>query len=137
MRPYPLPYAPSAVARFLAYFLSTLILLQTFSRELLVLDYQVHKERITEMFCVNKAKPLLQCNGKCHLGKQLRKAADAESKAPAAGFAKVKFELLAPLTLRLTAPRHWSSDLVIFAPQQPAHYTFAPLGGIFHPPSLA
>lgn len=123
------------MTRLLAYFLSTLILLQTFSRELLVLDYQVHKARITQMFCVNKAKPQLQCNGKCHLSKQLRQATDTESKAPAAGFAKVKFELLASLALRVLAPRQWPLARTLFAPQQPAHYAFAPLGGIFHPPS--
>jgi hypothetical protein len=92
------------MARFLAYLLTTLILLQAFSRELLVLDYQAHKARITELFCVNKAKPQLQCNGRCHLSKKLRQA--TESKAPATGFAQVKI-VLAPLALQLLRPRQW------------------------------
>ena len=38
----------------------------------LFLDYQTHKQEITEKFCENKDKPDLHCNGKCHLKKQLK-----------------------------------------------------------------
>jgi hypothetical protein len=31
----------------------------------------LNQEKITEQFCVNKEKPELKCNGKCHLAKQL------------------------------------------------------------------
>jgi hypothetical protein len=31
----------------------------------------VNKERITELFCVNKDKPITMCYGKCYLKKQL------------------------------------------------------------------
>ncbi|OON67269.1 hypothetical protein B0919_19280 [Hymenobacter sp. CRA2] len=61
--------------------LTLLILLQSFSRELLVMDYALHKERITQLFCVNKDKPQLHCNGKCHLRRQLAQSA-AEKKTP-------------------------------------------------------
>jgi hypothetical protein len=121
------------MTRFLAYLLTTLMLLQTFSRELLVLDYQAHKARITELFCVNKAKPQMQCNGRCHLSEELRKA--TESKAPAAGFAKVKMDVLAPLALRLTQTQLWPLPGDKFAPQRPVRYVFAPVHRIFHPPS--
>ena len=33
--------------------------------------YQLHIDTIIEKYCVNKAKPKLQCNGKCYLSKQL------------------------------------------------------------------
>ncbi|GAB3841509.1 hypothetical protein [Hymenobacter jeollabukensis] len=80
----------------LVVFLSLLILLQSFSREVLVLDYALHRQRITEQFCVNKNRPQLRCNGRCHLRKQLAKTDDAEKKAPQ-NHAKLKFEAL-PLT---------------------------------------
>ncbi|QBN20598.1 hypothetical protein E1750_07245 [Flavobacterium nackdongense] len=44
-----------------------------------VLDYVVNYEYITKVLCVNKAKPKLQCNGKCHLMKELAKASDPEA----------------------------------------------------------
>lgn len=33
--------------------------------------YELNIDYITEKFCENKAKPQLQCNGKCHLAKEL------------------------------------------------------------------
>ncbi len=36
-----------------------------------VLYYQLNIDYIIETYCVNKEKPELQCNGKCHLAKQL------------------------------------------------------------------
>ncbi|WP_324671585.1 hypothetical protein [Hymenobacter sp. GOD-10R] len=123
------------MTRAFAWFLSTLILLQTFSQELMVLDYQVHKERITELFCVNKARPQLHCNGKCHLAKQLRKAAESESKAPA-GFTKVKYEALAPLTSFINEPVWWPSSPRPYALPTAEAYGFTPTHSIFHPPSF-
>ena len=71
------------MARLLAWFFTVLILLQSFSQELLVVNYQVNKTRITRLFCVNKARPRLHCNGKCYLAQQLRKATGGHDKAPA------------------------------------------------------
>ena len=39
----------------------------------LFVDYQLNQAEITRKYCENKAKPKLQCNGKCHLAKQLAK----------------------------------------------------------------
>lgn len=43
-----------------------------------VIDYVVNYEYISKVLCVNKAKPKLQCNGKCHLMKELAKASENE-----------------------------------------------------------
>lgn len=43
-----------------------------------VLEYAVNYEYISKVLCVNKAKPMMHCNGKCHLMKELAKASDAE-----------------------------------------------------------
>jgi hypothetical protein len=37
-------------------------------------DYAINKEYITKNLCENRSKPKLNCNGKCHLMKQLKKA---------------------------------------------------------------
>lgn len=36
-----------------------------------VLYYQLNIDYIIETYCINKDKPELQCNGKCHLSQQL------------------------------------------------------------------
>ncbi|WP_345117553.1 hypothetical protein [Hymenobacter algoricola] len=124
------------MARFLACFLTTLMLLQTFSQELVVLDYQVHKARITQLFCVNKARPQLQCNGKCHLAKELRKAADTDSKTPGASLAKMKYEALRPLRPVFAALAALPAAPGRFAGFRARPYAFTPAHGIFHPPLL-
>jgi len=42
------------------------------------IEYVVNYEYITKSLCVNKEKPQMQCNGKCHLMKELAKAAESE-----------------------------------------------------------
>lgn len=37
----------------------------------LITNYQLNIDQITEQFCVNKDKPKMHCNGKCHLMKKL------------------------------------------------------------------
>lgn len=44
-----------------------------------VIDYVVNYEYITKVLCVNKAKPKLQCNGKCHLMKELAKTSENQT----------------------------------------------------------
>ena len=43
-----------------------------------VIDYIVNYEYISKVLCVNKAKPKMKCNGKCHLMKELAKASENE-----------------------------------------------------------
>lgn len=43
-----------------------------------VLDYAVNYDYIAKELCENKAKPQMHCNGKCHLMKELAKAAENE-----------------------------------------------------------
>jgi hypothetical protein len=124
------------VARVLAYFLTLLILLQTFSQELLVVDYQVNKARITRLYCVNKARPKLHCDGKCYLAQQLRKAENAEKKAPV-GMAKVKYEVLPMQAVCLPMPaRHWPPVARRFPCIPAALYAFVPADGLLHPPAF-
>lgn len=43
-----------------------------------VLEYAVNYEYISKVLCVNKAKPKMHCNGKCHLMKELAKAQETD-----------------------------------------------------------
>ncbi len=53
-------------------------LLQTFIKTIVLTDYQINKEYIAKVLCVNKSKPKMHCNGKCHLKNELNKAEKKE-----------------------------------------------------------
>lgn len=36
-------------------------------------EYAINQDYIAEFLCINKEKPEMQCNGKCHLYKELEK----------------------------------------------------------------
>jgi len=44
-----------------------------------VIQYAIDYNHISKVLCVNKEKPQLHCNGKCHLMKELAKAAEKET----------------------------------------------------------
>ena len=119
--------------RLLAFFLVTLLLLQTLGQELLVVDYQLNKARITELYCVNKARPLLHCNGKCHLAQQLRKAEGGDKKAPEM-LARVKYEVLPTAAFVLALPGRWPLPTRRYARRPLAHCAPVPGRGVFRPP---
>ena len=45
---------------------------QSFSKVFIVVNFIVNQSTIAQKYCVNKAKPKLHCDGKCHLKKQLK-----------------------------------------------------------------
>jgi len=124
----------SVVKAFFSYLLISLVLLQTFSREMLVVDFTLNRATITARFCVNKARPLLHCDGKCYFAKQLKKQEERESKAP--NSLKERLEMLptafgglvptAPVRWA-TAPMGYGAFRAIWVPASDAH-------GVFHPP---
>lgn len=59
-----------------------LFLLPQFSNTILWVNYELNKKAITEEFCVNKEKPELKCNGKCHLAEQLTKSNQTPAEQP-------------------------------------------------------
>jgi hypothetical protein len=62
-----------------------------------VVYYELNIDYITEKFCENKAKPELQCNGKCHLAKELQLISsdrNTENETPQLSFV---LEIFSPL----------------------------------------
>lgn len=58
--------------RFTYFYILVCVLMQAGGNALLVLQYSINKEYITETFCINKEIPALDCQGSCHLRKQLK-----------------------------------------------------------------
>ena len=124
------------MARLLAYFFTALLLLQTLGPEVLVLNYQLHKAEITARYCVNKARPQLRCNGKCHLAGQLRKAEGGDPKAPLTALAKARFDVLPTAAFALPRLRRWPRPVRRFARPLVAHCVAGRPLGVFRPPLL-
>ena len=112
------------------------MLLQSFSKVLIVIDYQANKAYIMEFLCINRDKPELQCEGKCHLKKELKKSEQADKQANE----KARKQEL-PVTLYCQAmfrlPAHDASQTV--SPTTPFRQGHAPgiAFAIFHPPRFA
>lgn len=116
-----------------AYLLAALVLLQTFSRELLVVNFALNQATITARFCVNKARPQMHCDGKCYFAKQLKKQEERENKAPSP--LKERLEMLpaAFSTWHLQPTRAVAKAAPRYAGFVPARYA-APLTAVFRPP---
>lgn len=65
--------------RVLLVLISFAILSQTMSSVVIFAGYTLNKEFITKNYCINKDKPKLSCNGKCHLMKELKEHEQSES----------------------------------------------------------
>ena len=70
-----------------------------------VVEYIVNYDYISKVLCVNKAKPQMHCNGKCHLMKKL--AAASENEKPASSDKKSQ----------QSAQHDWISELPVISIQ--------------------
>lgn len=80
------------VKAFFAYLFIALVLLQTLSREVLLVDFALHRTELAARYCVNKARPQLHCDGKCYFAKLSKKQEQRENKS--AGPSKERLEML-------------------------------------------
>ena len=51
-------------------------------KSFVTVNYFANQAEIIELFCINKEKPILQCNGKCHLATQLAEVENDTEDAP-------------------------------------------------------
>lgn len=118
----------------LAYVLAALVLLPTFSREVLVVDYALNRATITARFCVNKARPMLHCNGKCYFAKQLRQQQQRENQLPNPLKERLEMLPLGPACLVPPRPATYPTVAVRYHRQPAPNMPDMGLGAIFCPP---
>ena len=113
-------------------FLFTALIAQTFSRSLAMADYLVNLDTYKKN-CVNKAKPMLHCNGKCQMFKKMKKQEGSNgTNAPAPKFNQIE--------VVLSSKSFFPSLNVISTHDITSFYTYNDefssnyLGSIFHPP---
>lgn len=107
------------------------ILLQTLVGVVIIFTYEINKENITKLFCENKSKPELSCNGQCHLKKQLKKA-EKEQGNP-------NIKIVKEVTLFIEQSigyNFFTHETLSNSFDRQAFYTSNYLSFIFHPPPV-
>lgn len=103
-----------------------------------VIDYVVNYEYISKVLCENKAKPAMQCNGKCHLMKELAKASETEK--PISSDKKASVNTVNDLFVEELPPLDWVIFDTHTKPSLDTVYAnlYAHLNShaIFHPPII-
>jgi len=111
--------------------LLAIMLTQTLGKGLVWLNHQINKEYISQNLCEKKKA---NCEGKCHLKKQLDKT---ESDADLSDFLKLKIEVYIPASVSIQFPvckvfiREVNSDL----PPYSDRFSSESIRAIFHPPT--
>lgn len=98
------------------------------------IEYELNKGHISTQLCVNRDKPQMHCEGKCHLKKQLQKANGTAPESPEPQNRTKTIDnqwYLLVLTPNLHLP-----VMLIFAEKQwyTNHYRFCFLPEVFRPP---
>jgi len=113
-------------------------LFMLFKPVLPVVEYIVFYDYIKNELCVNKDKPEMKCNGKCHLMKEMSKASDT----PENGQDKKHFSV----ELHEVFLNDLQETFVVFPPMQIGVekinstynnlYTYRKIASVFHPPAF-
>lgn len=92
------------------------LLMQTFSKGVVLLEYRLNKDFIAKNLCENRSRPKMKCNGRCQLMKQWKAEDDrsASEKASKSNFTESCF------TDHITLPDNFSS--VAAGPEHHAFY---------------
>jgi hypothetical protein len=116
---------------FLAILLACAFLLQPASKLLILAHYELNREFIAQNLCENRSKPMLHCNGKCHLKKQLQK--EDRKETPFAGLKEKP-------ALQFFAQKKVTLFFYVFADEAEQHFNYlfrnykTELNTVFHPP---
>lgn len=118
--------------------LAVFIALFLFLRPILPLgEYVFNYNYIAKELCVNKDKPVMHCNGKCHLMKELAKKAAEETPSSEKKTGSTQFEIFAvlqaPFTFTFTPSVNYNGSPAIVYNNLYSH-KYNPL--FFRPPSI-
>ncbi|HEX9513564.1 MAG TPA: hypothetical protein VF939_23900 [Puia sp.] len=105
---------------------------QTFSKNLIFLNYQLNKDYIAANLCENRDKPQMKCEGRCYLCKRLKNEEKKDQENPERR-AENKFESI-PFQLGFALTHPASRIIIVNYPRfQEAIYNSFMLS-FFHPP---
>ena len=108
--------------------------IQTFYTGGLVADYYLNTSQYLKN-CVNKAKPVLKCSGKCQLAKKIQQQQEREQTAPERK-SEIKIQLLCFRPYFAAAATNQPIIVVPIIPYQEYHLRTGYPRAVFQPPSL-
>lgn len=104
---------------------------------MLVFDYELRKDYIIKVYCVNKNIPELHCDGKCYLAEKISQSKEKdESQAMNAFFSQV----FMAESLNTNPDFSFLLGIELFFSKSPTvfyykwHFTDAPTSSLFNPP---
>lgn len=112
------------------YLLLVLFSIQTFETALISLNFTINQDYFASI-CTNKDKPEMECNGKCHLKKQIKQ--HEEEKSSEENLTQKELQLFVQCIDILKQNRiesHQQNQKIYKEPLHPVQYSF----DIFHPP---
>ncbi|WP_318640765.1 hypothetical protein [Flavobacterium ardleyense] len=101
------------------------------------LEYVVNYDYITQVLCENKATPELECNGKCHLMKELAKASEVEKPLSSQKKSVVGFEIMFFQKIQEFTVLTPNSTYLVVSNYYFDNYTYLVLDTPFRPPTVA
>ena len=99
-----------------------------------MMDYQLRKDFIAKVLCINRNKPKLHCNGKCYLANKLKLEEERENKTKAGNLKEKAEQLFLQQTLYFIFPSTYKTSTPTLLPFENSLYYLTPLFSVFHPP---
>ncbi len=118
------------------------MLFQAGSKAVVMLEWKINQQLITEKYCVNKENPMMHCDGKCYLAKQLRKLEMEEQKErskhpfPSGKLKQAEMAFVCPQVVRMlfSAEIQKTVEQAYAGPNN--QYSFDFQNYCFHPPDF-
>lgn len=108
--------------------------LQLSGKFIVLVNYAINKDYVAKVLCVNKNKPQMHCNGKCHLKKQL-KTEDKKEQSPVNPLKDIKdFQPLFGNDSHIKLFNVYVCDFAKSAFAYSFHFSSKHLHSVFHPP---
>lgn len=118
--------------RWLPLFFTLLYVLAMLRPVLPVFEYVVNQDYIAEYLCVNKDKPMLNCNGKCYLAKMLQEERnEKQQNLPAIDLREYPIGFVEILLIDFQEKFYQKNELPNILEGEPRQF----LNSIFHPPN--
>ncbi len=104
------------------------------SRLWIMADFNLNRETIAELFCINKEKPMTICYGSCYLGQQLREVENNEAEESQTVTYQIKISPYLFTTKAIPSGIGYVADKLQTFRFVSRIYYYDPLNRIFHPP---
>lgn len=111
---------------------------QSFFQLSFIAYWKINQTFLSSLYCENKDKPALHCDGNCYLKKQIQKAEQNEKEFPTAVLKRNLVDTISIITTSLEL--HLQAFLIEFSPTYCRYIGIfianPAMKGIFHPPQI-